>query len=90
MNIAAVEHGAGGRVYLRFEKYMQQVPGLGIINHLRFNTYVADGSSYLQPLPANKFGPGDVVAMKRQQVRSQSARASHPVHPFYERVLIFC
>ncbi len=25
MNIAAVEHGAGGRVYLRFEKYMQQV-----------------------------------------------------------------
>ena len=24
MNIAAVEHGAGGRVYLRFEKYMQQ------------------------------------------------------------------
>ena len=70
MNIAAVEHGAGGRVYLRFEKYMQQVPGLGILNHLRFNTYVADGSSYLQPLPANKFGPGDVVAMKRQQVRS--------------------
>ena len=27
MNIAAVEHGAGGRVYLRFEKYMQQVHG---------------------------------------------------------------
>jgi hypothetical protein len=57
-----------GRVYLRFEKYMQQVTPTAMHRPLSRSHRRLTPAARLQPLPANKFGPGDVVAMKRQQV----------------------